>query len=75
MKKHKRIINSGWWLPLVRRPTTVVVRGEEVQSGKETDFNYTDNTVFFTFLNRIEKTRKDHLKLTIIIVLGRDGQD
>lgn len=53
----------------------MVVRGEEVQSGKETDFNYTDNTVFFTFLNRIEKTRKDHLKLTIIIVLGRDGQD
>ena len=53
----------------------MVVRGEEVQSGKETDLNYTDNTVFFTFLNRIEKTRKDHLKLTIIIVLGRDGQD
>ena len=52
----------------------MVVRGEGVQSGKETeDFNYTGNTVFFTFLNRSEKTRKDHLKLTIITVLGKDG--
>ena len=42
----------------------MVVRGEGVQSGKETeDFNYTGNTVFFTFLNRSEKNKERPFKI------------